>query len=360
MRRLTRRQKNKRKKQIIMISTICLLFVMVVGYAAFQTNLSITAKGNIKEKSRVIQAWKSTDQTDFHSDFYKQNIISATFLNNNNVPSNATESWNVSENKKNGGVMAWVIPNSSDNTKYDLYIGAKDGVIANENSGNLFNNFEQIININFGGNFDTSNTTTISQMFLQCTNLVNVDVNTLDVSNVTIMNSVFYNCTKIEKLDFSTWNTSNVIQMDAMFFNCASLTELNLSNFKTEKVTNMMSMFQNCVSLTELNLSGFDTSSVTNMKSMFQNMYKLTTLNISSFNTAKVTNFSYMFCGSTLLTTINLCSFDTNNGTNMNLMFAQIPNLSQIKVGTNWTIKNATTTDMFLNSGVSSVTTGQC
>ena len=96
------------------------------------------------------------------------------------------------------------------------------------------------------------------------------------------------------------------------------------------------------------------------MKSMFQNMYKLTILNISSFNTAKVTDFSYMFCGSTLLTTINLCSFDTNNGTNMNLMFAQIPNLRQIKVGTNWTTKNATTTDMFLNSGISSVTIGQC
>lgn len=46
-RRLTRRQKGKRKKQIIMISTICLLFVMAIGYAAFSTNLSLKAKGNI-------------------------------------------------------------------------------------------------------------------------------------------------------------------------------------------------------------------------------------------------------------------------------------------------------------------------
>ena len=47
-RRLTRRQKNKRNKQIIMFSTICLLVVMGVGYAAFQTNLTLKAKGNIK------------------------------------------------------------------------------------------------------------------------------------------------------------------------------------------------------------------------------------------------------------------------------------------------------------------------
>ena len=71
--------------------------MITVGYAAFQTNLRITAKGNVKEKSRVIQAWSSTDQTDFHSDYYKQNIVSAEFLDNVDVPSNATESWNVSE-----------------------------------------------------------------------------------------------------------------------------------------------------------------------------------------------------------------------------------------------------------------------
>ena len=37
--------------------------------------------------------------------------------------------------------MAWVIPNSEDSTKYDLYIGANDGVIANENSSYLFGKF---------------------------------------------------------------------------------------------------------------------------------------------------------------------------------------------------------------------------
>ena len=50
-RRLTRRQKNKRNKQIIMVSTICLLIVMGVGYAAFSTQLSLKAKGNILKKA---------------------------------------------------------------------------------------------------------------------------------------------------------------------------------------------------------------------------------------------------------------------------------------------------------------------
>ena len=57
-RRLTRREKNKRSKQIIMVSTICLLVVMVSGYAAFQTNLTLKAKGNIKEKIFTIEEIK--------------------------------------------------------------------------------------------------------------------------------------------------------------------------------------------------------------------------------------------------------------------------------------------------------------
>ena len=128
MRKIGRHRRKKQKKLLIIVSLSLLLF-LCVGYAAFSTSLTITARGNIKENTRVIQAWSSTDQTDFHSDFYKENIISVTFLDNNNVPSSATESWNVSEDQENGGVIAWVIPNNYDSTKYDLYIGANGGVI---------------------------------------------------------------------------------------------------------------------------------------------------------------------------------------------------------------------------------------
>ena len=43
-----RRLKRKKQKKIIIISSLALLLFLCVGYAAFQTNLSITAKGNIK------------------------------------------------------------------------------------------------------------------------------------------------------------------------------------------------------------------------------------------------------------------------------------------------------------------------
>ena len=47
--RKIRRHKRKKQKKILIISTLSLLMILTVGYAAFSTNLSITAKGNIKE-----------------------------------------------------------------------------------------------------------------------------------------------------------------------------------------------------------------------------------------------------------------------------------------------------------------------
>ena len=45
-----RRRKRRKQRKIIIITSIALLFVLATGYAAFQTNLNITAKGNILEK----------------------------------------------------------------------------------------------------------------------------------------------------------------------------------------------------------------------------------------------------------------------------------------------------------------------
>ena len=323
------RYRKKKQKKIIIISFLCLMLFLCVGYAAFSTNLSITAKGNIKEKSRIIKAWNYTDQTDFHSDFYKQNIVSVTFLDNNNIPSNKVESWNISEDKENGGVLAWVIPNNNDNTKYDLYIGAKDGVIANIDSSNIFYNFINLETVNFNNNYDTSNTNSMLNFFKWCYKLKNIDIENL--------------------------NTSQVTDMSLMFYFCESLTELDLSNFITDKVTNMSYMFEGCSSLKTLNISSFNTSNVTDMSNMFKACKSLIDLNVSNFNTSKVTNMNNMF-HSLSLSTLDISNFDTRKVTQMYSMFQYSTNLKTIYVGSNWTTENVQTYLMFDNCGTNSVT----
>lgn len=46
-RRLTRREKNKKIKQTTLTITFCILLCLCVGYAVFNTNLTMKAKGNI-------------------------------------------------------------------------------------------------------------------------------------------------------------------------------------------------------------------------------------------------------------------------------------------------------------------------
>ena len=249
--RLTRGEKRSKRKKVIIISTLCLLLVMTIGYAAFQTNLNITAKGNVKEKSRIIQSWTSASQEDFHSDFYKQNIVTATFLDSSVVPSNALESWDVSETKDKG-VMAWVIPNNEDNTKYDLYIGANNGVIANEDSSYLFYNFNVITSIEFGKNFDTSNVTNMYAMFSNCMEIVDLNLEIFDTENVVNMADMFSLTYKLENLNVSNFHTNNVTSFWHMFRDCKSLKYLNLCSFDTRKVTNMASMFWNTPLLTAI------------------------------------------------------------------------------------------------------------
>ena len=339
--RKIRRRRNKQRK-IIVISLIAFLFIMVGGYAAFQTNLNITAKGNIVDRSRVIKSWHENSNEDFHTDYYRENIVSVTFLDDARVPGNAVESWDVSETKDRG-VMAYVVQNSEDNTKYDLYIGANGGVIANEDSSDLFSDFRALNLIEFGDNFDTVLVVDMTRMFLNCTNLEELDLSNFDTRNVTSMYAMF------GMYDDNSGFLDNKL-VSIKFGN----------NFKTNNVTNMRSMFTGLTKLESLDVSGFDTSKVTSMFHMFMKCESLKTLNLNSFNTSNVIDMNQMFAYCENLTELNLCTFDTSKVTDMKWMFQQSLKLTQIYVGAKWTIANADTTQMFYGSGVSEVTTGQC
>ena len=54
-----RRRKRRKQRKIIIITSLSLLFILTCGYAAFQTNLNITAKGNIVQKEITIDDLKN-------------------------------------------------------------------------------------------------------------------------------------------------------------------------------------------------------------------------------------------------------------------------------------------------------------
>lgn len=67
-------------------------------------------------------------------------------------------------------------------------------------------------------------------------------------------------------------DTSQVTTMFNMFAGASSLTSIDVSGFDTSNVTTMNGMFSGTTSLKELNLASFDTSKVTTMSNMFMNV----------------------------------------------------------------------------------------
>ena len=100
---------------------------------------------------------------------------------------------------------------------------------------------------------NTSEVTTMEDMFKMCSKLPSVDLSNFNTSKVTSMSYMFY-YTGLEELDVSTFNTTNVTNMSRMFCQSDKLKKLDISNFNTSKVTSAPSLFNGCRALKELKL----------------------------------------------------------------------------------------------------------
>ena len=72
---MRRRNKNKRQIRIVIGTAICLLLIMTAGYAAFSTNITLTAKGNIKDlkASALLKKKVVTEGDGLYKDSYEEN-----------------------------------------------------------------------------------------------------------------------------------------------------------------------------------------------------------------------------------------------------------------------------------------------
>ena len=199
-----------------------------------------------------------------------------------------------------------------------------------EDCSSLFKGYTELVTIENLQFLNTSNATTMCNMFNGCRSLTNLYLSGLNTDKVTDMSNMFKGCSSLKNLDLSGINAEKVKDMSYMFWGCSSLENLNLSGFKTADVTNMRYMFDNCSSLTNLDLSGFKTTEVTDMSIMFNGCSSLKNLDLSSFKPTKVTDISFMFWDCSSLTNLNLSGFDTSNVTNMRGMFNGCSSLTNL------------------------------
>ena len=160
-----------------------------------------------------------------------------------------------------------------------------------------FGNYTKLAEIEHLDYLDTSNATSLFNMFGNRQKIKTLDLSSFDTSNVEEMSMIFMRCSVLENVNVLNWDTSNVEQMGRMFSNCLKLKSLDLSDFDTHNVTLMETMFNECKTLTSLDLRSFDTSKVTSMKNMFLECKNLTTIQVSSlWKTAEEHTDMYKNC----------------------------------------------------------------
>ena len=181
-------------------------------------------------------------------------------------------------------------------------------------------------------NVDTSNISSMYELFANTGNLKTLDISCFNTSNVTNMSYMFCN-SGVEKLDLRNFNTSKVTNMSGMFTNTAKMTELNVSSFDTSKVTTFSLAFNDCDSLVSLNLSNFNTTSAKDMNSMFQGCDLLKSIDVTSFDVSNCDTMEYMFHNCKSLETLDIRSFHPKEDCSIEGMLGrylellEIPNL---------------------------------
>ena len=113
-----------------------------------------------------------------------------------------------------------------------------------------FEHMENLTDITGMSYLNTSELTSMVNMFYYCSNLTSVDVSHLNTSKVKSMYGMFAFCDNLTSLDLSNWNTSQVNSMGYMFCFCGNLQTIYVgSGWSTDAVTSSGTMFSMCTSL---------------------------------------------------------------------------------------------------------------
>lgn len=179
----------------------------------------------------------------------------------------------VDSNGNTGGISQWMIT-GNDGTNIPLAKTKKIKITAATKlsgyaTSGFFSNFTELTEITGLNQLDTSQATSMQNMFANCPKLTSLDLFDLSTSNVENMDFMFSGCSGLKQINFKGFDTEKVTSMLGMFEGDSSLSTIDLSDFKTLKLESTQSMFEKCTGLTE-----FTFPSATPMLKYVGNMFR--------------------------------------------------------------------------------------
>lgn len=207
-------------------------------------------------------------------------------------------------------------------------------------STSLFEGLSQMTHVYHAENLNVNGLISTYKMFMNCSNLISIDVSTWDTHSIEDFSYMFSGCTNLTSLNVSGWNTENAKKMDYMFERCNNVVALDVSNWKTGKVTTFLKTFSGCKKITTLNVANWDTGKATNLCAIFEQCGSLTSIDVENWNTESATNMSYIFYRCKNLKTINVSKWKIGSATDISCIFYECTSLTEIDVS-NWDTGNA-------------------
>jgi surface protein len=183
---------------------------------------------------------------------------------------------------------------------------------------------------------DLSETTNLSQMFMDCSKF-NGNIGHWNVSSVTNMEWMFFHASSFNH-DISGWDVSSVTNISNMFYYASSFDQ-PIGGWDVSSVTIMQKMFAGAISFNQP-LASWDVSSVTSMRFMF---YGASSFNqpIGNWDVSNVNTMQGMFNYASSFNQ-DIGHWDVSNVTNMEFMFYSASSFNQ-PIG-HWDV--STVTDM--------------
>jgi len=160
------------------------------------------------------------------------------------------------------------------------------------------------------------NTTSISQMFYDCENMVSIQfMEDWDVSNITNFFGMFYD-NNLFNQDLTGWDTSSATNIADLFRNAAIYNQ-PVNSFDVSNSTSLRQTFAAASNFNQ-SLSSWDVSNVTNMQSTFYSSDFNQPIN--NWNVSGVANMFFTFYNTPFNQPLN--NWDTSSVTTMRRMFS--------------------------------------
>ena len=225
----------------------------------------------------------SIDGLYYRSNEYREKILSVSFKNDKNVPSEAIVQWDLSKSQDNT-IVGYLVPSSKEDM-YDLVIGADGHVNLPANSECLFKGLTNVESYDFT-NVKSNMIFNMSQMFAANNKIKNIDLSNIVSKKVSYLYATFSGDTALESVDFSGWNAKIIGHgMLSTFYNCENLKSLDLTGLNVESISNFSGTFYGNKNLESLDISTWKPNKITKMENTFSGDTKLGYIDLSNFTT---------------------------------------------------------------------------